>query len=454
MNPPDTNDAHPPRAVLVSHKHPFPTDDGKKAVLAGFVAWLVERFGPQQVTYVVLDRPPEGGVAEPLPCETVWIAPPGRTEQAAHALASLVGVAPLSLQEAMTWSGRVAAELEALVAQRRPALLVLDTIRTGQYFWHARPGGPRRVLYMDDLFHLRFARLAALAGQGAGGPAVAPAGTFARMLPSPVRAMLAWPALRNLLYRLESRKVERREIAAPQRFDACLLINPDEAALLRRRAGAAAERVQAVRPLLMLGPPPPPRAYTGEALYVLFGSLRHPVHRASVLRFLGPEGDAVFAALPRLQLAIVGEGADGEVAAACRARPGVDLAGFVADITPLFARACALLVPSLVGGGLRLKALTAMHHGLPIVATAAGIEGLPLQDGRDVLIADAPAGFAGPMQRLLDPAFNRRISTAAGDVFEREFGRTRVFAEFDSLFGMRADAGVLTANSIAPSTVS
>ncbi|MEK8051141.1 glycosyltransferase family 4 protein [Ideonella sp. DXS22W] len=425
-----------PRAMLISHKHPYPTDDGKKAVLAGFAAWLIERHGAAQVTYVVIDHPPADGVAEALPCETVWIPPPGRMAQVAHALASLAGLSGLSLQEAMTRSGRVGAALRALVAQRRPALLVLDTLRVGQYVEQGHADGPRRVLYMDDLFHLRFARLAALAAQGAG-QAMAPAGTFARVLPAPARALLAWPALRNRLYRLEARKVERRELAAPHRFDTCLLINPDETTLLRARAGAAAAQVQTVRPLLVQGPTPPPRAYAGEALFVLFGSLRHPVHRASVLRFIGTEGDAVFAALPGLRLVIVGDGADTGVVEACRRRPGTELAGFVHDIAPLFARACALLVPSLAGGGLRLKALTAMHHGLPIVATAAGIEGLPLRDGEQVLLADTPASFAAPMQRLLDRDCNRRIGEAASAVFEREFGRSRVFADFDHLFGLR-----------------
>lgn len=426
-------------AVLVSHKHPFPTDDGKKAVLAGFVAWLVDRFGSERVTYVVLGHPPAGGIPEELPCRTVWIAPPGRGAQALQAVACMTGLSRLSLQEALTRSGRVADELRALMDQLRPSLLLLDTIRAGQYFEQAQPGGPRRVLYMDDLFHLRFARLAALGREG-GAQTVSPAGTFAPMLPGPARALLAWAPVRDALYRLESKKVERREVNAPAQFDTCLLISPEETDRLRALAGGA-DNIQAVRPLLQVGPAPLPRAFTGEPLFVLFGTLKHPVHRAAVLKFVGPEGDAVFDQVPGMRLVVVGDGADAEVVEACRARSGVELAGFVPDIAPLFARACGLLVPSQAGGGLRLKAITALRHGLPIVSTRAGIEGLSLQDGQDVLLAETTEAFASQMRRLLDLPFNQRLSVASAEAFEQEFGRSRVFADFDRQFGTPRPSG-------------
>jgi hypothetical protein len=425
----------PRRVLLISHKHPWPADDGKKAVLAGFVAYLVERFGADSVTYVIVGRPPVDPA--PMPCQVVWLPPPSRLAQALQGLASLVGLRQSSLQEAVTGSPALQRRLAALCQAREPCLVLMDTIRVGQCLETPRPG-QQRVLYMDDLFHLRFARMLAMSGQGRA--SVAAVGTFGALLPAPARALLAAPWLRNLLYRIEMRKVRGRELRAPACFDLCLLINPHEAALLRDQGQPG--RVEAVKPLLFPGPSPRHRCYDGQAEFVLFGSLRHPLYRASVLRFLDTAMPALVTAMPDLRLRIVGEGADDAVRSAC-ARLGehVTLLGFVDDIAPLFTRACALLVPSIAGGGLRLKAVTAMHHGLPIISTTEGVDGIPLVDGESLLREDDILRFGAAMRRLREPAFNQVISTAAHAVFQAHYGRDAVFRDYDVLFAPGAGGG-------------
>ncbi|HET9651846.1 MAG TPA: hypothetical protein VFP36_06630, partial [Usitatibacter sp.] len=153
-------------AVLVSNKYPFPADDGKKATLAGLVGYLVERFGAEAVTYVVIARKP---VAAPPPigCEVVWMPPPTRARQAWNGMLCLSGVSPRSLQEALTWSPVIAEALAALVARLEPRLLVMDMIRTGQYF-EQPANGALRVLFMDDLYYVRFRRLLDVAASSPG----------------------------------------------------------------------------------------------------------------------------------------------------------------------------------------------------------------------------------------------------------------------------------------------
>lgn len=428
------------QALLISHKLPWPADDGKKAVLAGFLAYLIQSFGAANVTYVVVGHAP----AEPLtlPCTTVWVPPPSRLDQVLNALRCLLCLSPDSLQEAVTYSPSLAHKLRALCHERAPCLVLMDTIRIGQCL--AGPAaGQHRVLYMDDLFHLRFERMLAMAANGQ--RTFAAAGTFARLLPGPARALLEWPALRNVLYRFEVKRVRQRELQAPLHFDACLLINPHEAELLRQTGRPG--RVAAVRPLLFPAASPRPRHYDGNAEYLLFGSLRHPLHRASVLRFLDEVVPGLVAVMPDLRLRIVGEGADDAVRAACaRLGEAVELTGFVDDITPLFTRACALLVPSIAGGGLRLKVVTAMHHGLPIITTGEGVHGIPLVDGQSMLLEDRIDHFAEPMRRLRDPALNQAVSRAALAVFQAEYGRDAVFLEYDQVF----DPGGRSARFAAP----
>ncbi len=68
--------------------------------------------------------------------------------------------------------------------------------------------------------------------------------------------------------------------------------------------------------------------------------------------------------------------------------------GYVADVVLFWTHATVLAVPLLSGGGIRVKILEAMAMGVPVVSTTVGCEGLEVQDGVHLLIADTPKDFA------------------------------------------------------------
>jgi glycosyltransferase involved in cell wall biosynthesis len=96
------------------------------------------------------------------------------------------------------------------------------------------------------------------------------------------------------------------------------------------------------------------------------------------------------------------------------AGPRVELTGFVPDLRPHLAAAAAIVVPLRLGGGTRLKIVEAMAMGKAIVSTTLGAEGIEAVSGRDILIEDEPAAFAGAVNRLLaDPSLAARIGQSA-----------------------------------------
>lgn len=74
--------------------------------------------------------------------------------------------------------------------------------------------------------------------------------------------------------------------------------------------------------------------------------------------------------------------------------PNVYLHGYQKNLAPFLSEAHVFVLPFRMGGGLRLKALTSMAAGLPIVSTALGVEGLFVQNGKECLIANTPEGFS------------------------------------------------------------
>jgi glycosyltransferase involved in cell wall biosynthesis len=100
----------------------------------------------------------------------------------------------------------------------------------------------------------------------------------------------------------------------------------------------------------------------------------------------------------------------------------VRLPGNVDDVRPLIAANAVCVVPIRQGSGTRLKILEAMALGVPVVSTGKGAEGLDVQHGEHLLLADDPQTFAQHILALLrDPALGQRLSARARYLVEQHY---------------------------------
>lgn len=96
------------------------------------------------------------------------------------------------------------------------------------------------------------------------------------------------------------------------------------------------------------------------------------------------------------------------------ASDNVIVTGYVDDVRPYVARAEVVIIPLLIGGGTRLKALEAMAMKKPIVSTSIGCEGIELVHGESVLIGDTPEAFAdAAVQLFTDHGLSARLTEKA-----------------------------------------
>ncbi|MGE3512807.1 MAG: glycosyltransferase family 4 protein [Vicinamibacterales bacterium] len=102
--------------------------------------------------------------------------------------------------------------------------------------------------------------------------------------------------------------------------------------------------------------------------------------------------------------------------------PGLTFTGFVPDVKSLIADSLACVVPLRFGGGTRLKVLEAMALGTPVVATTKAVEGLEVEHGVHVLIADTADHFAAEVLRLFDdPSLVTRLRAAGRDLVRARY---------------------------------
>lgn len=127
--------------------------------------------------------------------------------------------------------------------------------------------------------------------------------------------------------------------------------------------------------------------------------------------------------VPDVEVVVVGRSpaTDGARAAADRLRQDgrLRLAFDVPDCAPFYAGSAASIAPIRAGGGTRIKIIESFANRCPVVSTSKGCEGLDVEHGRHLLIADSPRDFAQACAQLLrDPSLRARIADAACGYYE------------------------------------
>jgi glycosyltransferase involved in cell wall biosynthesis len=110
----------------------------------------------------------------------------------------------------------------------------------------------------------------------------------------------------------------------------------------------------------------------------------------------------------------------------------IEVRGPVPDAVTELGRARVAVVPILAGSGTRLKILEAWGAALPVVSTRLGAEGLPVQEGRHLLLADTALAFAGAVSRLLECAdLREELGQAGRRLLEKEFTWEQAWENLD-----------------------
>ncbi len=150
--------------------------------------------------------------------------------------------------------------------------------------------------------------------------------------------------------------------------------------------GVAIERVPLVLPSARRG---------AEVLFV--GRMDHSPNQAAAHRLVERIMPQVWARAPQATLVLCGANPPARVAAL--RGPRVEVTGTIPSVEPYLRRARVFANPLSHGAGSSLKVVEALAAGIPLVSTAVGVRGFPLEDGVHYRRAETDACFAA---RLLE----------------------------------------------------
>ncbi len=131
--------------------------------------------------------------------------------------------------------------------------------------------------------------------------------------------------------------------------------------------------------------------------------------------------------IPDVQFDIVGRSPTSKVQALGN-QEGVRVTGRVEDLRPYYEQATVAVVPFRFGGGTKLKVPEAMAANVPVVSTSVGSQGLDIENGKHLRVADDEESFAEATIGLLqNPQVVRRITAAARERVEEYYSWSGIY---------------------------
>ena len=217
--------------------------------------------------------------------------------------------------------------------------------------------------------------------------------------------------LARVYFHNQYRRMWKAEKELSARFDGVITVSPEDAAFCESEYGLSN----------VLGPVPtgvnteffqPPENRKPESGLIGFLGSMDWMPNIECVQFLVREiFPRILERHPAARFRIIGRDPAPAVRQLAAENPAVEVTGTVDDVRPHLDACELLVVPLRSGGGTRIKIFEAMAQGVPVVSTTIGAEGLPVTDGRDILIADEANAFADAVIRLLDnPALAAELS--------------------------------------------
>ena len=231
--------------------------------------------------------------------------------------------------------------------------------------------------------------------------------------------------LHRLLFRLQARWMAAFEADAFRRLARATAVSEEDAAVLRRIGCANVTVVPNGVDVDFYRPAPADAAEPGTLVFT--GSMDWRANQEAIRWFIAHVHPLFELRQRPYRLFVVGRNPPAWLTDRSQVPAPVIVTGSVDDVRPYVARSTVYVVPLQAGGGSRLKILEAFGMGRPVVSTTVGAEGLLVEPGRHIVLADSPEDFTSAIVNLMDdPARQAALSREARDLVVSTYQWSRI----------------------------
>lgn len=227
--------------------------------------------------------------------------------------------------------------------------------------------------------------------------------------------------------------MEYRRVAAYEHVLHCYPLNlvcsvEDLAYLRKKEPGARIELLPNGVDTAAFPERKPQTARPGRILFT--GNMDYAPNVDAVRHFALEVFPEIQKAVPEAHFVIAGQRPVDSVRAL--AGPGIEVTGFIPDLSATYAEAAVVVAPMRFGAGTQNKVLEAMSTGVPVVCSPLAFKGIGIEEGQGVVQADGPEAFAARVTELLrDPEACRRLGTRGAAVIRERFSWETIAAQLE-----------------------
>ena len=204
---------------------------------------------------------------------------------------------------------------------------------------------------------------------------------------------------------------KRRELLFERRFSTLSVCSEED-----RRYLGGSDRIHVIPNGFARPQSPPPRNPALSPPRIGFiGLYSYAPNLEGVRWFLKECWPAIRRQVPGIKFRLAGKDTEGPLKPS---GPDIDVLGWIDDPSSEIATWSAMVIPIQFGGGTRIKLADAFSRKCPVVSTTVGAFGYEVQDGRHLLLADAPSDFANAcVQVVCDQILGAKMARNAWEEF-------------------------------------
>jgi glycosyltransferase involved in cell wall biosynthesis len=192
-------------------------------------------------------------------------------------------------------------------------------------------------------------------------------------------------------------RLERFEMGVLRQTDCLVAISPLDETYFREK-GAGQPAITIPTGFSMNSYPSSP--LPAEPSLFFIGALDWLPNQEGLKWFLDHVFDPLCAEVPEIRFHVAGRNAPESFEKLVK-KEQIIYHGEVEDARAFMQSYRVMVAPLLTGSGIRIKILEAMALGRPVVTTSIGIEGIPAENKREVMVADDPQLFKSQIINLI-----------------------------------------------------
>jgi GT2 family glycosyltransferase len=211
-------------------------------------------------------------------------------------------------------------------------------------------------------------------------------------------------------------RIKKQELAVYAQADGVTTVTEADRAILQKELPG--------KPIFIMtdvhDPRPVQNPFERRKDFLFIGNFNHNPNEDAVVFFVQKVFPLIKKQLPEAHFWIVGNNPTEKVKKL--ASSDVTVTGWVPETRPFLEQCRVAVVPLRYGAGNKGKVGEALAHGLPIVTTSIGAEGMNIVDGEHAFVADDPAEFA---QRAIELHTNgdlwKKFSSAGQELVASQY---------------------------------